>query len=176
MRLRVVCILLTALVLTPVGHVLAGVFSYTDAAGNVHFVDSEEKIPPEYRARKKNVKLPARPAPAAADPLDVEPESAPDAEEPAQTKVERDRDGHDEQWWRRRKEKLESRKRRIEAELAKLEDAAPINVRGFYTRKALYERGQKKERLKKELAEVEAQVAALREEARRAGAPPGWLR
>ena len=162
----------------PVAPVHAEVFSYTDAEGNVHFVDSEAKIPPEHRTRKKTVELPALPAPAA----DVsEPEVAADDESvpgpSARAKpVERDRDGHDEQWWRRRRAKLEAKKERIEAELAKLEDAAPINVQGFYTRKALYERGQKKERLQKELAGVEAQIAGLGEEARRAGAPPGWLR
>lgn len=182
MRRQLLSVLFVALIAAPLSGARAEVFSYTDAQGNLHFVDSEAKIPPEYRTEKKTIELPAHAAPAGDIP-EPEPEagadesSGPAAGDAARAApLGRDRDGHDEQWWQRRKEKLEAKKRRIEAELAKLDDAAPINVQGFYTRKALYERGQKKERLEKELAEVEAQIAGLREEARRAGAPPGWLR
>lgn len=157
--------------------VRAEVFSYTDEAGNVHFVGSEARIPPEYRNKTKAVELPARPAqvPKETSEPDGEPDAA-DQSRQGRSSLERDNDGHDEQWWRRRMEKLERKKAKIEKALDQLEAEGPIHVRGFYTRKAAHERAQRQEKLEAELARVNEQMAALKEEARRAGAPPGWLR
>ena len=177
-------LLLSAFLLGRPVPLFADVYSYTDKQGNLHFVDSEAKIPPEYRKNTRTIEMPSRPAPPAPEPALVDPLPPENGSAPAPSEnqgeetrpIERDSNGHDEKWWRSRKEKLERRKRELEEELEKFDEAALIVAQGFYSRSALHEREQKKERLRKELAGVNEKIVALREEARQAGAPPGWLR
>lgn len=99
----------------------------------------------------------------------------------------RDLQGHTEAEWRRRAIEARLHERKAEADVKKLEDDAKRLENDFYAWddgnyrdrviKPSWEKA--KEDLKKsrlELDQAKAATADLEEEARKAGAPPGWLR
>jgi len=208
-------LLLASILILPGNMARAGVFRWTDAQGVVHFTDSPENIPPEYRAVE--VKPPAGPgAPSAAladsdnapskstpgEPAAAQPENqAAVQQEPSEeTKAKEepgdagaapsgyaattqgatlDKFGRDETWWRDRKTFWEQRladSQRLYNEARREFNRVNqrYDSREYKQMKLLRER---METLEGEIAKAQAMLdGGLSREARKAGAPPGWVR
>ncbi len=88
------------------------------------------------------------------DESDAESETEPEPEDPRQTA----------EYWRNRLSSVDQRIQTLQQQLqSPLYTSDPRNASG-------------RERLEQQLAQAQAERAAIVEEARRAGAPPGWLR
>lgn len=91
-----------------------------------------------------------------------------------------DDQGHDREWWQKRVQEWERKKAEAQQQLARAQEE--IKAIPLIPRTA--ERTEKKERLQTEIEISQAQIEEadrmlneeLPEEARKAGAPPGWLR
>lgn len=108
-------------------------------------------------------------------------EGAPAADAPAP-----DAEGRDETWWRERITAARDARRRAELVAAALQNRidglwAELTARDDPQARAALERDRltamaELEQTRGELDSLDAEIAGIREEARRAGAPPGWLR
>ncbi len=166
-----VFLILMLLWLTPaVPSVGAGeIFRWLDKSGEPHFTDNPAKIPPEYRDRAEVQTLPD---------LQVTEPIAPigSIDQPAET----DQEGHDEQWWRDQIQKWQSQKEALTLKLKEAEEKlARVQFENAYVYKTpeTNELMQEIEKYKQEIREAQEMLeTVLPDEARKAGAPPGWLR
>ncbi len=208
-------LLLASILILPATMARAGVYRWTDAQGGVHFTDSPENIPPEYRAVQE--KPPAgseAPSAARADsdnatskntpgaPAVAQPEkqAAVEQEPSEETKAKEapdnagaipsgyvattpgaalDKFGRDETWWRDRKTFWEQQfadSQRLYNEARR--EFSRVNQR--YDSREYKQMKLLRERMKTlegEIAKAQAMLdGGLAREARKAGAPPGWVR
>lgn len=82
-----------------------------------------------------------------------------------------DKDGHDRSWWRKRIADCRAEARRLRAE-HKAASAAYVGSQKF----GIEAEAQRVERLEQRASAKEAECARIPEEARKAGAPVGWVR
>lgn len=182
----------------------ADVYRWVDESGVESFADAEWKVPEKYRKKTKVIRERKAAPPAEQPPAqpDVTPSGVEtgkpsgdggEAEIKDDKAVEKpaptgpvDNNGHDEGWWKARVEALRSKKAILEKELADLEDKigastdrAQIAARGLSQEKQQDQIKMliRRDELKKELSDISYQLEqGLPDEARKAGAPPGWLR
>jgi len=202
-RARVLIVILLAFApMAASGAAAAGIYRWTDAQGVIHFTDSPETIPPEYRSVEEKPASSGAPAattgsaPAATEPEKTRaakaesgrakedntaaPETSPSAEEATKAPgVTLDNFGRDESYWRDRKQFWEQRL--SDAEGLYRDTRREFNrvntrfdKREYRQMKVLRERMRL---LEKEIAEAQGMLeGGLAREARQAGAPPGWVR
>lgn len=145
-------------------------FRWLDEDGTPHFTNISSRVPPAYRARAEVQSIPDLPGVKPLSPLvSIKP--------PLKT----DMNGHDEHWWREQVQAWQSLKEGLTFTLAEKEEKLgrlPFGNKTVFfkqaeTRRLLQEIGG----IKQEIQKVdEALQTILPEEARKAGAPPGWLR
>lgn len=177
----------------------ADIYRWVDDKGVENFADGEWKVPEKYRQKSrvirepKAIPLPAeRPTPAETEGSSGEKPRVEPAKDKGTVEKEKaasgpvDSQGHDEAWWRERVDTLKKKKVELEKELASVE--AKLGVYGQHAVRlgqgATPEQQQdyvkmavRRDEIKKELADVDYQLTnGLADEARKAGAPPGWLR
>lgn len=168
--------------------VAGGVYQWTDSNGAVHFTDDPGKIPKKYHDTVQEVVRPPDEeseadgaSPPEGQPTKPRSGQAPDSERRQYTPSEAvDAHGHNEAWWKQRAKEWQDTKADAEAKLADAQErlgrerflnATTGNMKRIQeisTEVSTYE-GQIRE-AEKMLTEV------LPDEARRAQAPPGWLR
>ena len=164
----------------------ADVYRWVDENGIENFTDAEWNIPEKYR-KKAVVTREKKTAPPSEAPAQVN--GLPDEEMKKESSAPRgplDNDGHDEAWWRGRVDALKNKKADLEKELVDIEakigqasDKARIAAMG---RSAEQQQDQvklliRRDEIRKEIADIDYQLeTGLPDEARRAGALPGWLR
>jgi hypothetical protein len=168
--------LLVALVPDAIG---AGVtYQWTDADGVVHFADDPGKIPENFRDTAKEIhhpdepKSPPLPHPESESPPETKPRVSPS--EPL------DALGHNREWWQGRVQIWQTRKADAQAKLADAQDR--LGRERFL--KSTPDTSQRIQEISDEITEYEEQIREaekmltvdLPEEARKAHAPPGWLR
>lgn len=149
----------------------ADIYRWTDHKGDVHFTDNETDIPENYREKAKKVKLPVQKQQSSGDTKAGYSAGTP------RNKVDRDDQGHSADYWRARvleaKEALrEAREEKRMTEEKLMRSNALTTPQGELTR------------MKDSLAQSEKRIQELQkaldvdipEEARKAGAMPGWLR
>ncbi len=131
--------------------------------------------PPPATGTPANSAMPPAPAATGARPAAVKPAEAPPAAA-----------GQDEKYWRTRITDAKTAVQRSQA----FHDALQSQINGLYTefvamgdpaRRAVIEKRRlaaiaEQDRLKAEIAKQTKAIADIEDEARRAGAPPGWLR
>jgi len=91
---------------------------------------------------------------------------------------------HDEAWWRDRAKKLHDQMAQVDGEIAKLQDeekkggGSGFNVQSGLTSNTVYfeDRNAKLKNLQQKKAEIQKQMDALEDEARRADVPVSWVR
>ncbi len=168
----------------------AKMYKYQDAGGNIHVVDDIDKVPLRYRDQVE-VRRPSAqpPAPAPAEAAEGGEEGAPAAEggaAPAGTapaapaaggeaakeekKGPTDKQGRDENFWRQRFQNCDQR-----AQMYK-ERVEDLGLSGSSDDPGAAERQRKLAEYQKRLTDQQKECKALRDEARKAGAPPAWLR
>jgi len=164
-------ILLLLLLIPPYPKALAGeFFQWLDENGTPHFTNIPSRIPPVYRDQATVRSIPDLPG--------VKPLAPPASIKPS---LKRDLNGHDEHWWREQVRAWQSLKEMLTLNLSKKEEQLgrlqfenkTVFFKQAETRRLLQDIG----RMKREIQRTEEVLQTkLPEEARKAGAPPGWLR
>lgn len=155
---------------------LAQVYQWEDEQGVLNLTDDLEKVPEKYRDRATEVILPkdeGRPEKNAPSPPGGPEETIKDPEQA-------DLRGRSREWWQGRAREWREKKSRAAQELALARErlntipmSLPLPAREWEKRKILREMGA----YEGQLREAERMLnEALPEEARKAGAPPGWVR
>ncbi|MEW6681874.1 MAG: DUF4124 domain-containing protein [Nitrospirota bacterium] len=170
---------------------LAGaVYQWTDADGAIHFTDDPGKIPKKFRDTVKEIRPPDEPDEPEGGPSS-EPEAQPRTQkqpepasepEPAQVAPSEpvDARGHNEKWWRQRVQEWQDQKADAQAKLADAQERLGrerfLNATtGNMLR--IQEISAEVEMYEKQIREAENMLTEiLPDEARKAQAPPGWLR
>ena len=183
MRSRLAClwggaicaVLAVALSNTPAG---AELYQYKDDQGHTHFVESVNQIPEKYRGQVRDIDGKEIPA--------FQPSKPP--AKPVVPAAVKDSGGRSEEYWCGRKKDLDRRILKLEEEVRRLESLGAVdlgtppakpgevgtgNPAGF---KAMYDIQQELEQKRKDLETARKEREGLSEEARKAGALPGWLR
>lgn len=177
----------------------ADIYRWVDENGVENFADVEWKVPEKYRKKVKVLREP-KPVPKPEEPptpvgeeaqpskgVEGEPVKEKDAvEAPKAPLGPVDSQGHDEAWWRDRVTALKKKKAELEKELAPVEAKLGVYGQSAVRRQAGVPPEQeqdyiklavRRDEIKKELADIDYQLnEGLPDEARKAGAPPGWLR
>lgn len=169
--------LVCALILAGAPCAVAGVFyQWSDDDGVVHLTDDPAKIPKDFRDEAQEIRLPD-------EPSRPEPPPARTPESPAETGKpagDVDLQGHDRPWWERRMQEWRNRKAEAEGKL--------VDARARLRRERFLDSNvgsyQRQQEILDEISAYEKQISEadrmltneLPEDARRAGAPPGWLR
>ncbi len=199
-------LLLVSILILPARAVRADVYRWTDAQGVIHFTDSPGNIPQEFRNAPSGEAETDSPEPAVNRPESGPPGTKPDqqtapsketsggassqdAPEGEKTSphdeaanspgVTLDNFGRDETWWRDRKKFWEQRlsdARRLHDETRRQFNRVNqrYDSREYKEMKLLRER---MEGLEKEITKAQEMLGGdLAREARKAGAPPGWVR
>ncbi len=164
------------LLFTPISS-QAAVYQWLDEQGNVGFTDNPDNIPEKYRqsaTRLDGTTIPKKPK------TNITP-TVPPSTNPTENAAVLDDQGHDEQWWRARMQELRHRKEVLLAEKERLTaNMDPLGKLGLGSIEANQQAKEMKERLEQidsEIKEIEYDLTVLLpEEARKANAPPGWLR
>ncbi|MDC4204081.1 MAG: DUF4124 domain-containing protein [Candidatus Manganitrophus sp.] len=164
--------LILLLLLTPSKpSAMAGeIFRWLDEDGTPHFTNVLSRIPPAYREHAEVQPLPDLPVVKSIAPLVSIPRSA-----------NVDLNGHDERWWKRRIQEWRSREGELIRQLTEAEKALG---RLRFENKTIFFREAETNRLLREIEAMKQEVrkaeealqTALPEAARKASAPPGWLR
>lgn len=145
-------------------------FRWTDENGTLHFTNNPSKIPPDYRTLAEVLSIPDQPRVKPIAPLGLIPPSP-----------NRDLNGHDERWWKEqlRRWQLQREERTLklmeaERKLGQLQFRNEVGpFRAAETARLLRD----VEKYKQEVRQTEEIIGkVLPDEARKAGAPPGWLR
>lgn len=153
----------------PPALVFAEAYKWVDEEGVIYFADDVKKIPEKYRGRAEAIPLP---------PPD---ESASAPAPPALSDQEADAQGHDREWWRRLVRRWERKRNRAEERI----EALNMELRQLQFRSIdPHRREKEKQGLLKEIRSADEKLKeanymlaeGLPSEARRAGAPPGWVR
>jgi hypothetical protein len=169
--------LVIALVLAAAPCAVAGVFyKWIDHDWVVHLTDDLAKIPKNHRDGGQEIVVsgePNRPVPQTSP----SPESEAEKGKPS---GDLDLKGHDRQWWQSRMQEWRNRKANAEGKLADARDRlrrerfSDANV-GTYQRQR--DIADEISNYEEQIREAERMLTdELPEEARKAGAPPGWLR
>lgn len=164
-------LLVLVLLLQAVPSVRAGeIFRWLDEDGTPHFTNHLSKVPPTSRDRAEVQSIPDLPR--------VKPIAPLGSVRPSRNI---DMNGHDERWWRKRIQRWRSRKEERTLTLAEVEEK--LGRLRFENKTIFFKEAETGrllrdiEKLKQEIRQAEeALQTALPEEARKAGAPPGWLR
>lgn len=149
---------------------VAGVFyQWTDEDGGVHLTDDLSKIPKNYRDAVREI-----PVPDEVIKPEAAPSRPPDSAAPSQSSEDLDFQGHNRQWWRQRLQEWRGRKASAEQSLAEARDR--FNLR-YFNHQPLGDVRQEIEQYETDIREADRMLNdVIPEEARTAGAPPGWLR
>ncbi|MBI3804832.1 MAG: DUF4124 domain-containing protein [Nitrospirae bacterium] len=146
------------------------IYRWLDETGTPHFTDDPAKVPPAFRKNATVEELKAMPSVKPIVPLESTDVSPPT-----------DREGHNEEWWqaeigkwRTKKEEAAHKLAEAEARLAQVQYGNEgISSRMAETGDLLKEIEMQKEAIRKAEEMIRT---VLPEEARKADAPPGWLR
>ena len=170
--------LVIALVLAVEPCAVAGVFyKWIDRDGVVQLTDDLAKIPRDRRGGAQEILVPNEPNRDEAQTPSPSPESESEKSKPS---GDLDLRGHDRQWWQSRMQEWRNRKADAEGSLVDARDRLR-RERFLDSNVGTYQRQQE---ILAEISTYEKQIREadrmltddLPEEARKAGAPPGWLR
>jgi hypothetical protein len=193
-------VLILALVLlgagVPDAVAAGGVYQWTDGNGAVHFTDDPGKIPKKFHDTVLELRPPDKEKPKGI-PSEENPESAstpeaaskPESVSKPATEPERpqaapyeavDFNGHNRDWWQRRVQEWQNKKADAQEKLADAQER--LGQERFLN--ATTGNMQRIQDISAEVSMYEAQILeaenmltdGLPDEARRAQAPPGWLR
>lgn len=155
----------------------AQVYQWEDEEGTLHMTDDLKKIPEKYREGMREIVLP-----------DEETEEEEAASGPAGTDAakadlptaQRDNQGHDREWWQARVNGWRQKKGDAERKLAEANGRLGKIRRVNPTVALKQEEAAVREEIRRRQGEIKEAERMLKEqlpeEARKAEAPPGWLR
>ena len=147
----------------------AELYQYTDDQGHTHYVESINQIPENYRDQVRSIDgkdVPAFQAQGAS------PKPPPAAAASAAT----DKEGRGEAYWCGRKKTLDAGIADLEAQKQKIESTGAFDISQPQGVAALQAVQADLQQVTKDLKAARKEREGLSEEARKAGALPGWLR
>jgi hypothetical protein len=173
----------------------AAMFQWTTPDGVIGITDDPGRIPEAYRSTAKPYQTPKgdgatlqRFSPDASSPATAPPPTAPTDAPPGWTPPTDappagpvDQNGHDQAWWQEQVRSLKGERAGVQQERERVEQR--LN-KVFYFGRDTPQEQQEQAVLRKELETMDQDLAridqrltgGLPDEARQAGAPPGWLR
>lgn len=154
--------------------VFAEIYKWVDEEGVIYFTDDFRKIPERYREKSEEVTLFPPTPPKVETPATPQPPSPPNEE-----KV--DVQGHGRKWWQKQIKEWEQKRDRATVKIEELNrEARNLEFRNIGLSQRLAEQNRIRKKIhpiEQEREEAERMLnEILPEEARKAGAPPGWLR
>ncbi len=163
--------LVFSIAIGPVFPVVAAVYyEWTDDAGVVHLTDNLAELPLRYRDRVRELPVPDQPPSRDDQPSAVPQPPSP----PSAPTADVDFRGHDRQWWRQYLQDWRGRKATAEQSLAEARDRYN---RLYSSHQSLGDVRREIEQYETDLREADRMLNdVIPDEARKAGAPPGWLR
>ncbi|HZR46085.1 MAG TPA: DUF4124 domain-containing protein [Candidatus Manganitrophaceae bacterium] len=168
-----VAMLLTVLLCEAQLPALGQVYQWEDERGTVHLTDNPQTIPEKYRERAKEIILPKEKEGSA-------PPGGPEESAPFIPSEKVDNQGHNREWWqglmkewREKKVKAEEKLADANGRLGRLQMVYPSLAQQREETAVREEIRQRQEELREAERMLDEQ---LPEEARKAEAPPGWLR
>lgn len=150
-------------------------YQWRDVDGRDHYADDISKVPEQYRLRQQKVMLQDDRMIADVDPGEKRRQQQ---NTPAAVHTV-DSNGKGEAWWRNRAESLRTQLKDQVEQLTRLrkeakEDQGVVTIR---TRRCRSPYQRQKDQLDRKIAQLKHQLEVeLPEEARKAGAYPGWIR
>ncbi|HXZ24957.1 MAG TPA: hypothetical protein VEI24_01950 [Nitrospiria bacterium] len=167
------------------GVVSATFYEWTTPDGSVGLTDDPGRIPPKYRATAKPVTpgdVPLSTVKPSANPVQS-PSSPSDsgAGQSGSSIPHFDHNGHDKAWWQARVQELKDQRTELADQRKQLENKSNevwyFGNQSAGARQEAYQLKQQADDLKNQIDNIDHQLSVdLPNEARLAGAPPGWLR
>jgi hypothetical protein len=165
-----------------VGSAAAAMYQWTTPDGTIGLTDDPGRIPDQYRATAKPYQNPeTRPSVKQPPAGATAPEASSSVATNAPAAADVDQNGHNRAWWRERIQSLTNER----ADLTSQRDALnqKYNQLHYFGRETIEERTLQ-QTLRKQLDDLTQGIddinhqltSGLPDEARQAGAPPGWLR
>jgi len=176
--------LLTGLPGSPaVNPTAAATYQWTTPDGSIGLTDDPGRIPDQYRSTAKpygGVEASPPQPPATAPP--TKPHSSVATTTPAvSSDANVDQNGHDQAWWQARVQALNDQRTDLTKQRSEIEQK--FNQLHYFGRETIEELALQ-QKLRQQLDDLTSEINAINQqltsslpdEARRAGAPPGWLR
>jgi hypothetical protein len=165
-------------------HGAAAIYQWTTPDGVIGLTDDPGRIPDKYRATAKPYEPPDT-APLSIQPAVEVNQPQPSPPTPADVETEPtmtvDQNGHDRAWWQARVQELKGQRADLVDQQEQTEKK--VNEIQYFGRQTAGERqeqfqlNQQIDDLKKQIKAIDQQLTSgLADEARRAGAPQGWVR
>jgi len=188
--MRKYLILLTVLLIMPISSTYAEIYSWTDRGGISHYSDDISKVPTEYQDQARAKKIPDSQEPAMEQGGNQPgPDSTPKykkekkaAKKGSYDPEDTDSSGRGEAYWHNRAESLRQRLKDLQEEyesLSSQEKECESKSYNAYGKKRMdctsYQRYKERTNITIERTRRQLEVD-LPDEARKAGAYPGWLR
>jgi len=156
-------------------------YQWVDEQGNVGFTDNPENIPEKYRQSATQLGGTSNPQKPETDITPTEPPSTPPSTDANENAAGLDDQGHDEQWWQDRMQELRHRKEALVDEKERLttdtDTLGRLGLGSIDQNQQAKETENRLQQIDSEIKEIDNDLTiTLPEEARRANAPPGWLR
>jgi hypothetical protein len=165
----------------------AGIYQWTDSNGAIHFTDDPGKIPKKYHDTVQEVVRPpdeesesdGASSPEARPATKPRPEPAPDSDRASPPEAV-DAHGHNRDWWQQRVQEWQDKKTEAQAKLADAQER--LGRERFLNQttgnaKRIQDISAEVSTYDAEILEAENMLTdGLPDEARKAQAPPGWLR
>ncbi len=174
--MRRTVLLVMFVIMVTVVQARAEFYQWTDRDGRQFYTNDREKIPAEYRQTAKPVEVHDERVSVGERPAGAQPPSV-------KVKEHKDKNGHGEEYWRKRAENLRRQIREQQGEhdlLVKQErddEDRPKTQSAKARKKAQSDRDKKKAKIEKKIARLQHELdVELPEEARKADAYPGWVR
>jgi hypothetical protein len=185
---------LAVLLVIASGAVAGGVYQWTDDKGAVHFTDDPGKIPKKFHHTVLELSPPDppekdQPPKGVSEEEEIESEATPEASPKREPAPESslvapsepvDFNGHNREWWRQRVQEWQAKKTDAQAKLADAQER--LGQERFLNAttgnmKRIQDISAEVSKYEADLKEAEHMLSeGLSDEARRAQAPPGWLR
>lgn len=153
----------------------AEIYRYVDEAGKVHYVESINKVPEQYRDQVRPISGDKMPSYKGRTPTS-RPGPAPVPSGRSTRSLLGDNQGRTQAYWCGERARIEAELKQVNGRLETLESRGPVNVDQAAGLKALYQIQQEIKKLKEQQAALEAELEELPNTVRKAGGNPGWVK
>lgn len=153
----------------------AEIYRYVDEAGKVHYVESINKVPEQYRDQARPISGDKMPSYKGRKPTS-RPGPAPVPSGRSTRSLLGDNQGRTQAYWCGERARIEAELKQVNGRLETLESRGPVNVDQAAGLKALYQIQQEIKKLKEQQATLEAELEELPNTVRKAGGNPGWVK
>ena len=154
----------------------AELYRYVDEAGTVHYVESINKVPEQYRDQIKSIRGDKVPTYQGRTPSRGRNGPSPVPAGPSTRSALGDAEGRTQAYWCGERERISTELAEVTKRLDTLKSRGPVNTDQAAGLKALYEIQKEMERLTERQVELQSELDELPNTVRKAGGNPGWVK